>query len=753
MMAYRKCLAVAMCGAMLTAGTWVWIAGCTVNIGDDGVSGSFTIGNKTVTIGLGPAGIFIVASNVPITNIVDATGFLGGTPTDNPTTGTVQLRESSVTLRSSTTGKGAVTAQGVSGLATLRWAIDAPGAVDPCTTGIDLGTFEINVAENGVINIVDEELSLSLAAVSLFLENNVSMCLRMQADFDATIEISGFDVIFGPSDTANDGLIGTFQLNNLGLTNMHILGPGEQAGDTNLLTPGIVRDSRFENLSINDLLTFTAVRDGQVLDTATCPRVNQGDFFAIVQWDGFTLTCFQPVTPPVLGPDQGCCLPDGTCEDIPPEACDLRLGEPAGEGLFCADIECLGACCIQGSCEVRTLEFCDAINAEYLGFAVDCVPNPCPQPPIDIGPYYACCFPPNYRFGHTCNLTSFDFCVAAGGDPQSLGTTCTPDPCPQACCFDDGTCADPTAQDACALSGGTPAGPTSICRTSCQGACCKPDGSCEELTLAECDADNGTYQGLGVVCDPDTCPGGCCFDDTLTCFTQTETECLNSGGDPLPNCEGSGFDLCRIACCLPDGTCKDGLTVDECTAQSGVDDARGTTCANITCAPFQPTKWVLSETLVSPDNFSNDVNVADGRFAGTVVTYTETANSITFVNRDVDNGFENYNITIVSSFPTPPSELIPGETVVLDVTFTHSGTWQAFNPGVQFQYRRNGIDLEPQFAYQYYPWNPNSPDFGKDASTSYSFVVPSVGIGGTIDLVAFLWNCSECNVHWIYRPG
>lgn len=829
----HKRINVALIALILVGGTAAWIAGCSVTIDDGGVSTSFTIGNKTVTMKLGLAGIFDLIQGIPIIHIADASGFLGGTPTDRPTTGTVRLRASDVTLRSSTTGKGAVTAQATSGIAQLRWAIDAPGAVDPCTTGIDLGTFEINVDPNGVINIVDEELSLTLAAVSLFLENNVSMCLQMEADFGGVIEISGFDVIFGPSDTANDGLIGTFQLSNLGLTNIHILAPGEEAGDTNRLTPGLVQNSRFENLSINDLLTFRAVRDGVLLDTVTCPRVNQGDFFAIVQWDGFTLTCFQPITSPS---DQGCCLPDGTCEDITPEACTSRSGRPAGENRLCRDTECLGACCIPGACvlttgrcggcEVVTLDICDrAYGGNFIGLDVACEPWPCPTFDVDLDSSQACCLPPTDATGGECEDLPFDVCVEFNGDPQSFGTMCADLPCPQACCFDNGTCLD-LDPATCEGEGGTPGGEGTECDfLECLGACCETNGCCELRSADECDGRGGDYKGFAIDCTANSCsagfacysvvnippPGirfmtiqpGCSLDSGVLlsgfldggssptevaaladdvmpgvtwptreeaaracCALMTDFE--DDGGSLRATLNGVPYAIEQIfidecgptgACCHADGDCTE-ASQEDCTALSSsvnigptTFSGLGTSCSTADCTPAAPTKWVLAETRVSTGTFSNDINVTTGRFAGTVLTYTETANSITMVNRDVDNGFENYNVTVVCTFPTPPTELIPGETVVLDVSFTHSGTWQAFNPGVQFQYWRDTFAIDPSIAYQYYPWNPNSADFGMDKSTTFNLTVPSVTVGGEIDLVAFLWNCSECNVHWIYRPG
>ncbi len=82
----------------------------------------------------------------------------------------------------------------------------------------------------------------------------------------------------------------------------------------------------------------------------------------------------------------------------------------------------------------------------------------------------ACCF----ADGH-CELKKPALCTQAGGTYQGLGTTCTPNPCPQP-----------------------------------QGACCFPNGSCTLVTQANC---TGTWQGAGTTCTPNPCPSGLCPGD------------------------------------------------------------------------------------------------------------------------------------------------------------------------------------------------------------------------------------------------
>ena len=130
------------------------------------------------------------------------------------------------------------------------------------------------------------------------------------------------------------------------------------------------------------------------------------------------------------------------------------------------------------------------------------------------------------------------------------------------------------------------------------------------------------------------------------------------------------------------------------------------------------------------------------------MTYTISETSISVQDANWDNGFEFWNINVASNFPTPPMELVPGETITLSVSFTSGGTVAEGNPGAQFQYWVDDHAIDPQFSYFYLPW---SPTFDGATSTTYSFVVK--GLGGELLISAFWWNCAPCSVNWVYRPG
>ncbi len=119
-------------------------------------------------------------------------------------------------------------------------------------------------------------------------------------------------------------------------------------------------------------------------------------------------------------------------------------------------------------------------------------------------------------------------------------------------------------------------------------ACCLPDGSCDTLTPSDCTAAGGTPQGAGSDCATANCVAptqACCFEATGGCLDLTEADCLSVGGIP----GGLGTECATYvcfpsgACCLPDGTCQDGLSPDDCTALGGVFQGDGTTCAGTSC--------------------------------------------------------------------------------------------------------------------------------------------------------------------------
>lgn len=117
------------------------------------------------------------------------------------------------------------------------------------------------------------------------------------------------------------------------------------------------------------------------------------------------------------------------------------------------------------------------------------------------------------------------------------------------------------------------------------GACCLDSGSCVQLNEVECQIAGGDFQGLGVPCGD--CPEpsvACCFEGG-GCVQFPEDVCLNAGG--ISNGPGSecGEIVCfpMGACCLPDGSCIDDLSPEDCAALDGAFQGDDTTCAGTNC--------------------------------------------------------------------------------------------------------------------------------------------------------------------------
>jgi hypothetical protein len=82
---------------------------------------------------------------------------------------------------------------------------------------------------------------------------------------------------------------------------------------------------------------------------------------------------------------EACCLPDGSCEDLPPAECEARGGIPWGPGTVCSPGFCLGlvgACCLPtGECiDTLPIEECTAQDGVWQGpytncAMVTCAPN------------------------------------------------------------------------------------------------------------------------------------------------------------------------------------------------------------------------------------------------------------------------------------------------------------------------------------------------------------------------------------------
>jgi hypothetical protein len=156
-----------------------------------------------------------------------------------------------------------------------------------------------------------------------------------------------------------------------------------------------------------------------------------------------------------------------------------------------------------------------------------------------------------------------------------------------ACCFPDGSCVVLPASE-CAAQGGIYRGDGVSCADAqCEGdiveACCFPDGSCVEAIVGQCPA-GSVGQGSGTNCSPSLCP------------PTTEACCLCAGqcvDAPVGQCpegsipQGPGTSCATVECltgpptpcCLPDGSCIEGISTCECTALGGMSRDTCADCA------------------------------------------------------------------------------------------------------------------------------------------------------------------------------
>ncbi len=172
----------------------------------------------------------------------------------------------------------------------------------------------------------------------------------------------------------------------------------------------------------------------------------------------------------------GVFLGNGTvCDPGTNAPCDSGGGPPAGA--------IVGSCCVAfGECSITTDTTCT--GGTFLAAGV-CTPNTC------ANPIATCCFGSG-----VCLLTAdAAACTTAGGSPQAVLRSCTPNACPPV--------------------------PT--------GGCCSPTFTCSTTTQAAC---VGTWLGANVACTPANCappPAGVCCRGATCNATIASAACVTSG--------------------------------------------------------------------------------------------------------------------------------------------------------------------------------------------------------------------------------
>ncbi|MGD2108504.1 MAG: hypothetical protein PVI86_03840 [Phycisphaerae bacterium] len=299
-----------------------------------------------------------------------------------------------------------------------------------------------------------------------------------------------------------------------------------------------------------------------------------------------------------------CCVPDVGCADLTREVCELvaGLGAYRGAGTSCDALptdpnadECGGACCYELLGTPRCLEVeqrseCTTAqgltNPFYMGDAFSCdeVEDICADPDTTTIDLEGCCLPDG-----ACTVADTEVCedVLRGVPTGTAGCVA----CDITCCTDNGcrmmpddtTCVDPSYVP---LAGATcldaPCRPT--------GACCKfAGGYIDGLTADQCEAERGRLEASPAVCDllPDL--GACCRPNGTCADLVTLTECTESLGGhadghfPGSYCDDTGIDCPEFgACCNTLGSCFV-VHPDDCIEDGWTFAGDGTECTDNTC--------------------------------------------------------------------------------------------------------------------------------------------------------------------------
>ncbi len=241
-----------------------------------------------------------------------------------------------------------------------------------------------------------------------------------------------------------------------------------------------------------------------------------GDWVMRATWE--SVNCAPPL---------GACCTNGTCTVNLATAC-LGAGVYQGDNTTCVSVVCpapTGACCFSnGTCQTRTAASCAGFSGTYGGNGLACTAG-------GLCPTGACCL----SNGNCTAAQLATQCSAAGGTLQAIGSTCSPNPCPQptgACCFSStGFCSLELSAN-CNIPGTVFGGNGSVCSAATcpnTGACCF-NGFCNIETGSSCTGIPGaTFQGIGTLCNPDPCSvatGACCCG--ATCSITTSAACVGT---------------------------------------------------------------------------------------------------------------------------------------------------------------------------------------------------------------------------------
>jgi len=267
------------------------VTSCNLTItppGGDGTGSiSFDILGARFTFSFGPVGVIDVRANETVAQ-AGALRLFDEPPASTPPSGTMRLLGTDVGVGRLLTSKTIVRSQSTfgNGTAHVRFSIAAGESAALCDTATFLAEYDLVIAA-GSVNVLDDVYELSQQALAVIVQNDVTVCIEVTADFDGQLSFTNFSFEFGGGNPGTAALT----LRNTDNENIHILLPGETFGDANRISPGGTRNATLDNQTGGSPISLSAGRNGVVLDTTTCPAVTGVNYEAQVVWNGSSVTC------------------------------------------------------------------------------------------------------------------------------------------------------------------------------------------------------------------------------------------------------------------------------------------------------------------------------------------------------------------------------------------------------------------------------------------------------------------------------
>lgn len=145
----------------------------------------------------------------------------------------------------------------------------------------------------GIASIIDGEHLLTAPVLDAFANNDVTLCVDVEADFDGELSLSSFEVAFDGGES-----IPTLLLTNNSTEAISLLGPGELFSAATSLNPGATRLVTAEGATGAITVRAGLLSEG-LLASDVCPAPTGRNYVAQVGWDGESFLCEVEEDPPL----------------------------------------------------------------------------------------------------------------------------------------------------------------------------------------------------------------------------------------------------------------------------------------------------------------------------------------------------------------------------------------------------------------------------------------------------------------------